>query len=261
MPPQLPPPTVNPPIQQPPAQDLNFTPSQNQTQFVTPSETNTTSNQSQNSTGTGTGVSNVQANPSIYGVSSNSNTQVNSGYGENTKECMSNVGCRDVPSIDFTAYYGGNQINNNAQNFSSGASNDSYGAAVRLVVPLGQGFKGNLDRLAEQEVTLRTQDAIAKANEAKLLQQRLIADQIILDDQIIKSCVNIKNTIQGKSIELNSENGSPVIQRVNAMCQGLEVIIASAPPTNNRDLEKENAFLRQKIEQLLKQGIPQKIGN
>ena len=249
------PPATQPPTNDIPAQENNFSPQQSQNQFVTPSETNTTSNQEQQATGTGTGVSNATASPNIYGASSLSNTVVNSGYGENSEECMENVGCRTVPAIDFIAYYGRNTVNNNVDNnYYSSSGNNNAGVALRVVVPLGNGFNGNLNKVAEQETLKRIQ-------EVKAQQQKLIADQIALDEQIVKSCVNLKNTVNGKTISINPENASPVIRRSYEICQGLDVIIASAPPTDTRNLEAENAFLRQKIEQLMRQKVPQKIGN
>jgi hypothetical protein len=168
---------------------------------------------------------------------------------------MTDVGCRTVPHIDFAAYYGNNKLENNVDGLTNAyGSSNSYGAAVRLVLPLGNGFGGNLDKAAEQEVAKR----IA---ETKALQQQLIADSITLDEQIIKSCVNLKNTVDGKSISINRENASPVVARAHDLCKGLEVVIASAPPTESNDLAAENAFLRQKIEQLLKQNVTQKVGN
>lgn len=257
--PTIPPPQQPPTIIQPnPQSQNNFNPTQGQNVNITPSTTNTTSNQSQESTGTGTGVANAYSNPNIYGVSANSNTQVNNGYGENSEECMTNVGCKTVPAVDFIAYYGKSSINNKITNdFYSGSNSDNsnYGGAIRLVVPLGNGFNGNLNKAAEAEV-------IKREAENYLLQQRLMAERIALDDIVIRNCVNLKNTVNGKSIVIDAENASPVIARVDELCRGLNIAIASAPvKVVDNSLLEENRRLREKIEQLTRTGIPQKVGN
>lgn len=256
--PQTPP--ALPPNVSAPNSNNNFTPQQEQVVNVTPSEVNPNLEQSQNSTSSGIGSANATSAPVISGQSYNSNTQYNSGYGENTRECMENVGCRDVPQLNFEAYYGRSDIKNSSSNgfydSNAGAYADNKGILLRFQVPLGNGFQGNLDKLAAEEVAKR-------AAEKYLLEQQLIAESLKTDREVIQSCVSLKNEINGKSVTIDETSASPVVQRINTLCKGLDVIIAQRE-SNNDELEAlklENKRMRELILRMQNTGTPVKVGN
>ena len=237
----------------------NFTPQQEQVVNVTPNEltSNLDQTQNQNSTSNGVGNANATSAPVISGQSYNMNTQINSGYGENSQECMTNVGCRDTINLSLEAYYGRADINSSSNGFwDNGAYNKNLGVGFRVQVPLGNGFNGNLDKLAQEEVKKRTA-------EADLLKLQQYSDGFKLDNEIIQACVNLKNTVGGKSVAINPEEASPVVQRMDALCKGLTVAVEKQEEQvkviDSRDAEI--ARLKAQIDRLQRTGQPQRVGN
>lgn len=236
-----------------------YTPRQEQVVNVTPNEHNSNLDQNQNQTSTSNGVGNANATsaPSINGSSYNSNTQINTGYGENTEECMFEVGCRDTINLSLEAYYGRADINSSSDGlWGNGAYNKNLGVGLRLNVPLGNGFNGSLDKLAAEEVKKRTA-------ETQVINQQLIAENLKIDREIIQSCVNLKNEIDGKKVVITPENASPVVQRIDNLCKGLNVLVEQKT-TNNDELsvlKLENERMRAQLLRLQQTNIKQKVGN
>lgn len=226
---------------------------------VTPNESNTfnnlDTNADSNSQGTGVGSANAISSPVINGTAATINSQVNSGYGEPTEECMENVGCQSTMSIDMVAYYGGSDIRNSVNNFSNSNSDfNNYGFAVRFLVPLGNGFDGKLDELAIEEVKKRQAEQM-------LLQQEIVKRNIELDKEVFAHCVDVRNPHEGKQIIVSpTSNPNSVANRTLGMCQGIEVAVAQKND-DIEDLIRENNRLRQKLVQLMNRGERQKIGN
>lgn len=252
------PPTPMPPTL-PRAEDLiiNNQPNQEQVQYVTPgvNETNNRLNQTSNSTSNSNGSASAVSAPNISGTSANINTQVNSGYGDHTEECMENVGCQSTMHLDMVAYYGGSDIRSNVDNWSRSNSDfNNYGAAFRLVIPLGGGFDGQLDQLAIEEVKKRQAEQI-------LLNQAILARNAELDRDTMQHCINLKNPTGGKRIVLvEGPDSGALANRNAALCRGIEVAMDNKNDDIAMLLDEVNR-LQQKIAQLTNRGKPQTVGN
>lgn len=237
---------------------INNTVNPYQVQYVTPNSSEL--NQEQDQAAIGTGNASAYSAPQIIDSGTNAYTQVNTGYGENAEECMENVGCQTVPQIDFTAYYGRSDINSKVDSLTNAYSDsNNFGVQARIQIPLGKGFSGNLDKLAKAEVDKRSAEVIAQ-------QQQNIANTIKLDEYVLKTCINLKNSSGGRRAVINIEKASPVMARIDAMCRGIDIyqVASTQRQSSNDDIKaliEENRRLREKINQLMKTNIPQKVGN
>lgn len=219
----------------------NYTPQQ--VQYVTPSTSEL--NQEQSSTGVGNASAYSAPRISDYGTNAYSQT-VYTNYGENAEVCIEGAGCETVPFIDVTTYYGRSDLNSRLDDFASGSSSDqsNFGAQARLMIPLGGRASRNLDTVAKSVIVKNEQ------------QNR---------KDLLTTCISLKSPTNGKLAVIDPETASPQIKQIYEDCQGVNVLVARAPVSEtNPDIQailEENRLLREKLQQLMNQGVPQRVGN
>ncbi len=212
------------------------------------------SNSKQKQNSEATAVNNGFVSPNITGqsYSSNSNTQVNTGYGENTQQCLENVGCESTPHLSFTGYYNRSTLDSNSLGISDFDSNhNNYGFAARFIIPFGDGFGGNLNKIADEE-------RIKRELENVQARQEIVAKNLATDIEALNTCVKLRNSSGGKVVYVDP-NGNELARRIHSMCDGIGINLAAAPTDDQ--IQMENQRLREKIDQLMRTGVIEKVGN
>lgn len=219
----------------------NFTPEN--IQYVTPSQSEL--NQEQTSTGVGNASS--YSAPQVTDIGTNAYSQnVYTNYGENAEVCIEGAGCETVPFVDVTTYYGRSDLSSRVENFvNNGSYSDqsNFGIQGRLMIPIGGRSSKNLDTLAKQVIT-------------KTEQQN--------NKDLLKTCISLKSPVDGRLAVIDYDNASPVMQKIHDDCQGVNVLVRNDVPQTDPRIDaliEENRLLKQKLAQLLDQGIPQRVGN